>query len=95
MATRFRLSLRAAPAARFFPSLLPSNTREGHLADPMYGGSRAMAAWKLRSGEMAAGVPHIDAAGEQVDQPAAMVVRARMDLSSLPVASRPRYQGGH
>jgi gluconate 2-dehydrogenase gamma chain len=34
------------PAAAFFAQLL-ENTREGYFADPMYGGNRAMGAWKM------------------------------------------------
>jgi gluconate 2-dehydrogenase gamma chain len=33
-------------AAAFF-ALLLKNTREGYFADPMYGGNRGMAAWKM------------------------------------------------
>jgi gluconate 2-dehydrogenase gamma chain len=39
------LSFAGIPAAIFFAQLL-ENTREGYLADPMYGGNRGMAAWK-------------------------------------------------
>jgi len=38
-------SFERIPAASFFAQLL-ENTREGYLADPMYGGNRGMAAWK-------------------------------------------------
>jgi gluconate 2-dehydrogenase gamma chain len=39
------VSFERIPAASFFAQLL-ENTREGYLADPMYGGNRGMAAWK-------------------------------------------------
>jgi gluconate 2-dehydrogenase gamma chain len=39
------ISFERIPAASFFAQLL-ENTREGYLADPMYGGNRGMAAWK-------------------------------------------------
>jgi gluconate 2-dehydrogenase gamma chain len=39
------ISFERIPAAIFFAQLL-ENTREGYLADPMYGGNRGMAAWK-------------------------------------------------
>jgi gluconate 2-dehydrogenase gamma chain len=40
-----KISFERIPAASFFAQLL-ENTREGYLADPMYGGNRGMAAWK-------------------------------------------------
>jgi gluconate 2-dehydrogenase gamma chain len=40
-----KISFEKIPAASFFAQLL-ENTREGYLADPMYGGNRGMAAWK-------------------------------------------------
>jgi gluconate 2-dehydrogenase gamma chain len=39
------VSFERIPAAIFFAQLL-ENTREGYLADPLYGGNRGMAAWK-------------------------------------------------
>jgi gluconate 2-dehydrogenase gamma chain len=42
---RGEISFERIPAAAFFAQLL-ENTREGYLADPMYGGNRGMAAWK-------------------------------------------------
>src|ERR1700743_2061405 len=40
-----KISFDRIPAASVFAQLL-ENTREGYLADPMYGGNRRMAAWK-------------------------------------------------
>ena len=40
-----QVQLSGPPAATFFAQLL-ENTREGYFADPLYGGNRAMAAWK-------------------------------------------------
>ena len=40
-----QIAFERIPAASFFSQLL-ENTREGYLADPMYGGNRDMAAWK-------------------------------------------------
>jgi gluconate 2-dehydrogenase gamma chain len=40
------IELAAAPAKEFF-NMLWQNTGEGYFADPMYGGNRAFAGWKL------------------------------------------------
>jgi gluconate 2-dehydrogenase gamma chain len=40
------VTLQGPPAGAFFAQLL-TNTREGYFADPMYGGNRGMAAWKM------------------------------------------------
>jgi gluconate 2-dehydrogenase gamma chain len=40
------VKLQGPPASVFFSQLL-TNTREGYFADPMYGGNRGMAAWKM------------------------------------------------
>jgi gluconate 2-dehydrogenase gamma chain len=46
LADQGRLAQDSALAAAFF-GLLLRNTREGYFADPMYGGNRDMAAWKM------------------------------------------------
>jgi gluconate 2-dehydrogenase gamma chain len=46
LADQGRLAQDTALAAAFF-ALLLRNTREGYFADPMYGGNRAMGAWKM------------------------------------------------
>lgn len=46
LADQGRLAGDTAIAAAFF-ALLLRNTREGYFADPMYGGNRGMAAWKM------------------------------------------------
>lgn len=40
------IALEQLPAASFFAQLL-TNTKEGYFADPMYGGNKHMAAWKM------------------------------------------------
>ncbi len=40
------ITLAVMPAGIFFGQLL-ANTKEGYLADPMYGGNRGMTAWKM------------------------------------------------
>jgi gluconate 2-dehydrogenase gamma chain len=42
-----KAELKAAPAAKAFFELLLQNTIEGYFADPIYGGNRDMAAWRL------------------------------------------------
>jgi gluconate 2-dehydrogenase gamma chain len=41
-----RVATGGLPSAAFFAQLL-ENTQEGYFADPMYGGNRAMSAWKM------------------------------------------------
>ncbi|MBY4673921.1 gluconate 2-dehydrogenase subunit 3 family protein [Burkholderia multivorans] len=41
-----KIALDGVPAATFFAQLL-QNTKEGYLADPMYGGNKDMGSWKM------------------------------------------------
>ncbi|MFM0736256.1 gluconate 2-dehydrogenase subunit 3 family protein [Paraburkholderia xenovorans] len=41
-----KIELQTVPAKLFFSTLL-KNTKEGYFADPMYGGNRGMAGWKM------------------------------------------------
>lgn len=41
-----KVPLEALPSSQFFNQLL-RNTREGYFADPVYGGNRDMAGWKM------------------------------------------------
>jgi gluconate 2-dehydrogenase gamma chain len=42
-----KIKAKDVPLATFFSSFLLANTLEGYFCDPMYGGNRDMAAWKM------------------------------------------------
>ncbi|MET0331138.1 MAG: gluconate 2-dehydrogenase subunit 3 family protein [Dyella sp.] len=46
MLEKGKIALEELPAATFFSHLL-QNTKEGYLADPMYGGNKNMGSWKM------------------------------------------------
>ena len=59
------------PLRTFFPAFLLKNTMEGFFGDPMYGGNKDMAAWKM------IGYPGVRADFiEWVDKSQALSVRA-------------------
>jgi gluconate 2-dehydrogenase gamma chain len=42
-----KIKAQEVPLGTFFSSFLLANTLEGYFGDPMYGGNKEMAAWKM------------------------------------------------